>query len=130
MLTGSPGLGRTRLLRELGARLRVESIDSLYVLFIQPSHTLLVSIATRLSLRVVKDSSVALRGLLCNALEDHRRVLLLDDIAEASSQFYRFFERVLHIPGPRLVSAERTHWGDTVIIGRKLLKLFSPNSRR
>lgn len=31
LLTGSPGLGRTRLLRELAERLTAESIDSLYV---------------------------------------------------------------------------------------------------
>ncbi len=85
LVTGSHGLGRTRLLRELRARLTAENIGSLYVPFVQPRHTFLVSMATRLSLRAVNDSSVALRGLLWKALEDDPHILLLDDIAEPSS---------------------------------------------
>ena len=105
LLIGSPGLGRTRLLRELGARLTAESIDSVYVPFVQPLHAFLVSMATRLALATVNDSSVALRGLLWKALEDHPCILLLDDIAEATLQLYRFFERVLYVPGITLIGA-------------------------
>jgi hypothetical protein len=104
LLTGSPGLGRTRLLRELGERLTAESIDSLYVPFVQPLHEFLVSMATRLGLPTANDSSVALRGLLWKTLEDHPRILLLDDIAEATLQFYRFFEKVLYVPGITLIA--------------------------
>lgn len=104
LLTGSPGLGRTRLLRELGERLTAENIDSLYVPFVQPLHEFLVSMATRLALPIASDSSVALRGLLWKALKDHPRILLLDDIAEATLQFYRFFERVLYVPGTTLIA--------------------------
>src|SRR5207248_10937463 len=64
LLIGSPGLGRTRLLRELGARLTAENIDSLYVPFVLPLQTFLVSLATRLSVPIVNVSSVTLRGLL------------------------------------------------------------------
>jgi hypothetical protein len=103
LLIGSPGLGRTRLLRELGGRLAAESIDSLYIPFAQPLHAFLVSMATRLAIPTVNDSSVALRGLLWEALEDHPRILLLDDIAGATLQFYRFFERVLYVPGITLI---------------------------
>ncbi len=104
LLTGSPGLGRTRLLRELGARLTAENIDFLYIPFVQPLHAFLISMAVRLALPMVKNSSVALRGLLWKELEDHPRILLLDDIAEATSQFYRFFERVLYVPGITLIA--------------------------
>jgi hypothetical protein len=103
LLTGSPGLGRTRLLRELGARLTAKHIDSVYVPFVLPLHAFLVSMAARLSLRSVNDSSMALRGLLWKALEDHPRILLLDDIAEATLPFCRFFERVLYVPGITLI---------------------------
>ena len=104
LLIGSPGLGRTRLLRELGERLTAEGIDSLYIPFVQPLHAFLVSMAARLALPTVNNSSVALRGLLWKALEDHPRVLLLDDIAKATLQVYRFFERVLYIPGMTLIA--------------------------
>jgi hypothetical protein len=108
LLTGSAGLGRTRLLCELAERLTAESVDSLYVPYVQPLHEFLVSMATRLALPTASDSSVALRGLLWKELEDHPRILLLDDIAEATLQFYRFFERVLYVPGITLI-ATGTH---------------------
>jgi hypothetical protein len=103
LLVGSPGLGRTRLLRELEARLTAETVDSVYVPFVQPLHAFLVTMATRLALPTINDSSVALRGLLWKALEDHPRILLLDDIAGATLQFYRFFERLLYVPGMTLI---------------------------
>ena len=60
--------------------------------------------ATRLGLLTANDSSVALRGLLWKTLEDHPRILLLDNIAEAVLQVYRFFEKVLYVPGITLIA--------------------------
>jgi hypothetical protein len=44
-----------------------------------------------------------MRGLLWKELEDHPRILLLDDVAQATLQFYRFFERVLYVQGLTLI---------------------------
>jgi AAA domain (dynein-related subfamily) len=111
LLTGSPGLGRTRLLGELAERLTAENIEPLYVPFVQPLHEFLVSMATRLALRTASDSSVALRGLLWKELNDHPRILLLDDIEEASLQFYRFFERLLYFPDITVIATGAHEYG-------------------
>ncbi|MGI9075459.1 MAG: AAA family ATPase [Bryobacteraceae bacterium] len=131
LLTGSPGLGRTRLIHELETRLISENIDSLYVPFVQPLHAFLVSMAARLSLRTVNNSSVALRGLLWKALEDRPHVLLLDDIADATLPFYRFFEKLLYGRGLTVIgtavhahgigSLQRVFWNHQTLVSLRPL---------
>jgi hypothetical protein len=105
LVYGSPGLGKTRLLLELRDRCSADGIPVVYVRFQQPLHAFLVEIARRLDLGRESASSISLRGAIWQVLESKPRVILLDDIAEPSAPFYRFFERILAAEGNTIVGA-------------------------
>jgi hypothetical protein len=105
LVCGSPGLGKTRLLLELQRKLITEGTKVLYVPFVQPLHAFLAGLSTRLSVRSATDSSVALRGVLWRTLEENPHTILLDDISEPSVPFYRFFQRLLYVPGITLIGS-------------------------
>ncbi|MGH9620860.1 MAG: hypothetical protein ACRD45_14305 [Bryobacteraceae bacterium] len=105
LVCGPPGIGKTQLLLELRRSLIAEGMPVIYVPFVQPLHAFLASVAARLSLRGRSDSSVALRGMLWTSLEANPKMILLDGIAEPSLPFYRFFERLLYVPGMALIGS-------------------------
>jgi hypothetical protein len=110
LVCGSPGFGKTRLLLELRRELAAEGESVLYLPFKQPLHAFLASVAAELSLKCRSDSSVALRGVLWNTLGNEPKIILLDDISEPSLPYYRFFERILYVPGMALIgSAVQPH---------------------
>jgi DNA polymerase III delta prime subunit len=105
LIYGPPGLGKTRLLLEVARKLSAEGADAAYVRFQQPLHTFLLNLADQLRLNCANASSIALRGALWRAFESRPRVILLDDIAEATPPFYRFLERVAATKGNTIIGA-------------------------
>lgn len=105
LICGTPGLGKTRLLLEIQRYLAADGTDAVYCRFKQPLHAFLLEIADQLSITISNPSSVNLRGVLWNAFELKPRVILLDDIADATPHFYRFFERILAAKGNRLIAS-------------------------
>jgi AAA domain len=103
LICGAPGLGKTRLLDEVASKLAADGIPFAYVRFEHSLHTLLIDIGRQMDLDIENASSVALRGALWQAFESTPRVILLDDIAEPSGAFYRFFERILAADGNTVV---------------------------
>ncbi len=105
LIHGAAGSGKTRLLLNLHNHLAADGHDVLYVRFEQPLHTLLLTIAEKLSLECEKTSSTSLRGALWKAFEATPHIILLDDIHEATPPYFRFFERVLAAKGNAIVGA-------------------------
>jgi hypothetical protein len=105
LLCGWRGLGKTRLLWELRRELTADGEEVLYVPVIQPLHAFLAKLAVELALKCNSKSSIALRGVLWDALESSPKVILLDDIEEPSLAYYRFFERILYVPGMVLIGS-------------------------
>ena len=99
LIHGAPGSGKTRLLLDLSNQLAADGRDVLYLRFEQPLHTFFLKIAEKLPVECEKASSISLRGALWKAFEAKPRVILLDDIAEATPPYYRFFQRVLAAKG-------------------------------
>jgi AAA domain (dynein-related subfamily) len=131
LVCGVPGSGKTRLLAEAEERLTDAGKKVLYVPFAQPPHRFLASVAVRLGLRSDTQSSAVLRGLLWKKLEREPHILLIDGISEASTSFYRFFERVLCCPSFTLIgsalnphvlgSLHRVFWNQQAIVSLRLL---------
>ncbi len=105
LVHGAAGAGKTRLLLHLHEQLAARGTDVLYVRFEQSLHAFFLSIADKLSVECGKTSSVSLRGALWKAFEARPRIILLDDIREATPPYYRFFQRVLAAGGNSIVGA-------------------------
>jgi hypothetical protein len=110
LICGSHGLGKTRLMLEMMRILRSDGIEAVHLRFRQPPHVFLSDVAARLSVNSSHLSSVGLRGALWNAFESKPRLILLDDITDATPPFYRFFERIITVEGNIMVgSAAHSH---------------------
>ncbi|MGA7414816.1 MAG: ATP-binding protein [Bryobacteraceae bacterium] len=105
LIYGPSGLGKTRLLLEVARKLSAEGASVAYIRFQQPLHAFLLTLAGQLGLDCAGTSSIALRGALWQAFELRPRVILLDDIAEATPPFYRFLERVVATRGNTIIGA-------------------------
>ncbi len=109
LICGPPGIGKTRLLLRLKAELDAEGRDVLYVRFAQPMHQLLLSFAAAIDSKKhaipIGQTSVNLKGILWKIFEERPRVILLDKIASAGPHTYRFFERIIAVPGISLLGA-------------------------
>jgi AAA domain len=105
LIYGPQGLGKTRLLFELARKLSAEAVDLAYVRFEHPLHAFLLKLAGQMGIDCAGTSSIALRGALWQAFESRPRVILLDDIAEATPPFYRFFDRVVAAKGNTIIGA-------------------------
>jgi hypothetical protein len=150
LVCGSPGFGKTRLFLELRRELVAEGESLLYMRFKQPLHEFLASLAAELSLKCQSDSSVTLRGVLWKALENEPKIILLDDIAEPSLPYYRFFKRILYVRGMALIGSSvhpyatgalhRVFWNQQTIfslrpltreasstLAEKAIRMFAPD---
>ncbi|MCZ2074189.1 MAG: ATP-binding protein [Bryobacterales bacterium] len=121
LVLGPAGSGKTTIVRAVAASTK----DAVYVTHRPVLHDMLVSLATALIAnrhpcfdRIVKggtlpdrwaseQTSVCLRGLICNGLEANPCLLVLDNIAGSSFQAYRFFQRVKFTEGMRMIAVSR-----------------------
>ncbi len=89
LVCGPTGTGKTRLLAELRQDLVARRLNVVSLRFEQPLHAFLLQLANRISIDGANLSSIALRGVIWKALESKPRILLVDNVAEASTPFYR-----------------------------------------
>ena len=123
-LVGEAGSGKTRLIdcaeRTLGDRVKpihVPHFGSLHDLLIALAKLLIESdhqsLKSRLPSRASRErwlaqqTSVHLKGLLWQCLEEEPRVLIVDGVTNASFPVYRFLQRLYHVPGMALVATAR-----------------------
>ena len=124
LLLGTAGSGKTRLIecaeRTLGDRVKpvhIPHFDALHDLLLVLTKRLMESdhhsLKGRLPSRanwdrwLAQQTSVHLKGLLWQCLEEEPRVLILDGVTNASFPVYRFLQRLYHVPGMALVATAR-----------------------
>ena len=105
LVCGQAGIGKTRLLRDVEAKLSENERRAIYTRVIQLLQAFLEDLARGFNIAPENTSSVKLRGLLWTAIEREPCIVLLDDIADASLALYRFFEPVINRPGLSLIGA-------------------------
>jgi hypothetical protein len=121
LVLGPAGSGKTALVRAVTASTK----GAVYVTHRHVLHDMLASLAATLIANrhprfenIVKNgrppekwaseqTSVNLRGLIWSGLEADPCLLVLDNIASASFQTYRFFQRVRFTKGMRMVAVSR-----------------------
>lgn len=131
LIYGPHGIGKTRLLLELDGRLSGEAVDHIYIRFREPLHAFLLDVAGQLAIKPANTSSVTLRGAIWKKLESKPHVFLLDDIAEATPPYYRFFEPILAAGENKIIGAatdpasvgalRRVFWDRQAMIGLRVL---------
>jgi energy-coupling factor transporter ATP-binding protein EcfA2 len=133
LVLGPAGSGKTALVRAVAASTK----GAVYVAHRPVLHDMLASLATALVVtrhprfdRLVKNgkppekwadeqTSVHLRGLIWSGLEASPCLIVLDSIEGSSHQAYRFFQRVYHSPGMKMIAVSR----DPIRLG-ELHRLF------
>ena len=111
LILGLSGIGKTRLLEEALSR-----HHGPYSLLRAPGvlHELLVRLAGVLRCRtarypILRDAtSIALKGLVLDALKAEPRPVLLEDVERADPRMYRFLQEVYHRPGNCLIVTARS----------------------
>lgn len=121
LVLGPAGSGKTTLVRSVAASIK----GAVYVGHRRVLHDMLASLATALVenrhirfARLGKNGhtpdrwaseqpSVHLRGLIWSGLEASPCLLILDSIEGSSFQAYRFFQRVYHSPGMKMIAISR-----------------------
>jgi hypothetical protein len=105
LITGPPGMGKTRLLAEA-----VSQCVAPYLLIRAPRvlHDLLVQLAGMLACRVTGATSMSLKPAVLDSLKQEPRVVFLEDVTEADPRMYRFLQAIYHSPGNCLIVTARS----------------------
>jgi hypothetical protein len=100
LITGPPGMGKTRLLAEA-----VWGCAAPYLIVRSPRvlHDLLEQLAAMLGCRVTGTTSMSLKPAILDALIHGPRAVFLKDMAEADPRMYRFLQSIYHTPGNCLI---------------------------
>jgi hypothetical protein len=105
LITGAPGMGKTRLLAEAVC---VCSVPYLLVRGPRVLHDLLAQLAGLLGFRVTGATSMSLKPAVLEALKHQPRAVLLEDMADADPRMYRFLQSIYHSPANCLIVTARS----------------------
>lgn len=105
LITGPPGIGKTRLLAEA-----VAECAPPYLLVRGPRvlHALLLQLAGKLTCRVTGATTMSLKPAVLESLKSAPRVVFLEGVTEAGPRMYRFLQALYHSPGNCLVVTARS----------------------
>jgi hypothetical protein len=105
LITGPPGMGKTRLLAEA-----VSGCAAPYLLIRSPRalHDLLVKLAGMLACRVTGATSMSLKPAVLESLKCEPRVVFLEGVTEADPRMYRFLQAIYHSPDNCLIVTARS----------------------
>jgi hypothetical protein len=105
LITGPPGMGKTRLLAEA-----VSAYAAPYLLIRRPLvlHDLLVRLAETLACHSYGATSMSLKPAVLEALRDEPRAIFLEDVTNADPRMYRFLQAIYHSPGNCLIVTARS----------------------
>jgi len=100
LITGPPGIGKSRLLAEALSRCNVP-----HLLIHGPCtlRDLLVRVAEMTGCGAAAKSSMSLKGIILASLACEPRAVLLEDMSDAGPRMYRFLQAVYHSPGNCLI---------------------------
>jgi hypothetical protein len=105
LITGPPGMGKTRLLAEAVSEC---AVPSLLIRGPRVLHDLLVQLAGLLACRVTGAASMSLKPVILESLKHEPRVVCLEDVAEADPRMYRFLQAIYHSPDNCLIVTARS----------------------
>ena len=105
LITGPPGMGKTRLLAEA-----VCGCAAPYLLIRGPRvlHDLLVQLAGMLACRIADATSMSLKPAVLDALKHEPRAIFLEDVTDADPRMYRFLQAIYHSKGNCLIVTARS----------------------
>jgi hypothetical protein len=105
LITGSAGMGKTRLLVEAGSQWAAP-----YLLIRSPLvlHELLVELAQALRCRVTGTTTMALKPAVLESLKREPRVLLVEDARRADPRMYHFLQAIYRTHGNCLIVTARS----------------------
>jgi hypothetical protein len=105
LVTGPPGMGKTRLLAEA-----VSGYSPPWLLIRGPRvlHDLLMQLGAMLACRVAGATSISLKPAILESLKQEPRVVFLEDVLEADPRMYRFLQAIYHSSGNCLIATARS----------------------